>query len=226
MNDFGKIFPWLVVGAATLVLIFALMPPSLGSAKMNLQEFGSIPVIHEGRMKPLDSVARTTLMAISNRQDYKDENGQTQPAIRWLTDTMAHKESASALKIFRIENDQVLAQLGLEARPLFWRYSVDELMGKYELISEHAEAADKLKPENRDIYQQKILELAHHLEVYAKVARLVSPLMVPPTDNGDQWQSLIQAFAAERQGTGHNPAVLTLATILSAYRSNDVKGFN
>jgi ABC-type transport system involved in cytochrome c biogenesis permease subunit len=227
MNDLAKIFPWLVVGAAVLVLIFALMPPSIGTDKINLQEFAALPVIHDGRMKPLDSVARTTLLTLSNRQDYKDENGKTRPAIQWLLEVMAHKESARRVQIFRIENDQVLAQLGLEARPLWWRYSVEELSGKIDLILEHAMAAQKLKSENRDLYQQKIIELARHLELYSRLASLEAPLMVPPADNNGSWQSLLQAFTELRQNQDQsNPAAHTLLVLLHAYSHDDAQTFN
>jgi ABC-type transport system involved in cytochrome c biogenesis permease subunit len=226
MNDFAKIFPWLIVGAAMLVLIFALMPPSAAPGKMNIQEFASIPVMHDGRMKPLDSVARATLMTLNNRQDYKDENGQIQPAIHWLLDTMAHKESARRVQIFRIEYPPLLDQLGLEARPLWWRYSLDELSKKFELILDHALAAQKIKADKRDMYQQKIIELMRHLELYVELSRLNAPLMVPPVDEGGQWQSLIQALAAEKHGGAPNPAAQALETILTAYNQDDVKTFN
>jgi ABC-type transport system involved in cytochrome c biogenesis permease subunit len=226
MNDFAKVFPWLVVGAAALVLIFTMMPPSVGPGKMNLQEFGSILVVHEGRMKPLDSVARTTMMTLSNRQEYKDENGKTQPAIKWLLDVMAEKDSARKVQIFRIEYPPLLDQLGLEPRPLWWRYSLDELSQKGELIVEQAKAANEIKSDKRDLYQQKVLELWHHLVLYIQISRLSAPLMAPPVEDGGQWQSLAEAFQAQQHGAAANPAVNSLDAILSAYNRGDVTKFN
>jgi ABC-type transport system involved in cytochrome c biogenesis permease subunit len=227
MKDFAKVFPWLVVGTGILVLIFTMMPPSVGPAKFNLEEFGSIPVMDGGRMKPLDTVARTTLMIISNRQTYKDENGVTQPAIKWLLDAMTHPDKSRALKVFRIENDQVLAQLGLEARPGSYRYAIDEFIGKRDLIRNHAIAAQKIKPDSQDIYQQKIIELAKHLERYSQVAGFENPLMVPPDNQNDEWQPLLQALVELRQNKGQgNPLAQSLLVMLHAYKQNDVKDFN
>ncbi len=227
MKEFAKVFPWLVVGTAVLVLIFTMMPPSVGPAKMNLQEFGSIPVVDRGRMKPLDTVARTTLMIISNRQEYKDENDKTQPAIKWLLDTMTRREISQRLKVFRIENDQVLAQLGLEARPGSYRYAIDEFIGKIDLIRKHAIAAQKVKPDSQDIYQQKIIELARHLELYSKLAGLENPLMVPPEDDGGEWQPLLQALVELRQNNGKgNPSAQALLLLLHSYSHNDANDFN
>ena len=70
-------------------------------------------------------------MVISSRQTYKDENDKTQPAIKWLLDVMTRDGSGhQAEKVFRIENDQVLAMLGLEARPGGYRYAIDEFARK------------------------------------------------------------------------------------------------
>jgi hypothetical protein len=227
MKDFSKVFPWLVVGIAMLVLIFALMPASVGSGKMNLQEFGSIPVIDRGRMKPLDTVARTTLMVVSNRQTYKDENDDSQPAIKWLLDAMTRSEASRRCKVFRIENDQVLAQLGLEQRPGSWRYSIDELADKSDLIVKEAKAAQEIKQDSQDLYQQKIIELARHLEMYSKLATLETPLMVPPEEDDGQWESLLQALVELRQNQGQgNPAARSLVMLLHSYSRNDAKTFN
>ncbi len=227
MKDFAKVFPWLVVGIAMLVLIFALMPASVGSGKMNLQEFGSIPVIDRGRMKPLDTVARTTLMVVSNRQTYKDENDESQPAIKWLLDAMTRSEASRRCKVFRIENDQVLSQLGLEQRPGSWRYSIDELADKSDLIVKEAEAAKEIKPADQNLYQQKIIELATHLMMYSKLATLETPLMVPPEEDNGQWESLLQALVElpQNQGQG-NPAAHSLVLLLHSYSHNDAKTFN
>ncbi len=39
---------------------------------MNLTEFGQLPVIFQGRAKPLDTLARNTLKVVSNKQSYAD----------------------------------------------------------------------------------------------------------------------------------------------------------
>ncbi|HEY7314467.1 MAG TPA: cytochrome c biogenesis protein CcsA [Gemmataceae bacterium] len=226
MKDFAKVFPWLVVGAAGLYLIFSMMPPGTAPGKMSLEEFGSIPVVDRGRVKPLDTVARTTLMIISNRQIYKDENDKEQPAIKWLLEVMTRPDEANRLKVFRIENDQVLSLLGLEARPGSYRYAVEEFAGKIEVIRDQAIAAQNIKPDRRDIFQDKIIEFAKHLELYSELGRLESPLMVPPQEKGGDWQSLLQALVEFRQLGARNSAAESLVTALHSYSHNEPKKFN
>ncbi len=226
MKDFAKVFPWLVVGAAGMFLIFTMIPLGAGPGKMDLEEFGAIPVVDRGRVKPLDTYARTTLMIISSRQTYKDENDKEQPAIKWVLDVMTRTDRGTSQKVFRIENDQVLAMLGLEGRPGSYRYSIDEFINKIDLIRDKAIAAQKVKPDRRDIFQDKIIELARHLEMYSELARRESPLMVPPQEKGEEWQSLVQSVIEFEKTRQANPATLALATMLQTYKKGDTQKFN
>ena len=53
-----------------------------GRVKMkHVRQFGRLPVLQDGRVKPIDTVARTTLMIISGRgEEFTDLDGQKQPA--------------------------------------------------------------------------------------------------------------------------------------------------
>jgi hypothetical protein len=64
-------------------------------------------------------------MIISTRQTFKDENGKSQPAIRWLLDILTSQTVPLKHKVFRIENDQVLNLLGLKPREGFF-YAAEE----------------------------------------------------------------------------------------------------
>ena len=83
---------------------------------MQLDEFGRLPVVYEGRVKPLDTVARNMLRYLSGKQTYVDKDGKTQPAIKWFLDVAAGDEDSRKDKVFRIENIEVLEMLGLKRR--------------------------------------------------------------------------------------------------------------
>jgi hypothetical protein len=90
MTGFSRNLPWVVVGLGVLFLAVAMVPPADEPGEMNLTGFGSLPVIDRGRVKPIDTYARTQLMLISNRQEYTDETGKRgQPATRWLLNLLA-----------------------------------------------------------------------------------------------------------------------------------------
>jgi hypothetical protein len=90
-DGFARMFPWLVLAGAGLVVLVAMLPPREGSTQMHLEDFASLPVQADGRVKPLDTVARVTLASISTKQTFEDQNHITHPAIEWLADVMTDR---------------------------------------------------------------------------------------------------------------------------------------
>ena len=132
VNTLTKYFPWLVVGAFVLYAAGKMYPKREMYKDFDLSAFGAIPVLDGGRIKPLDSVARTKMLFISGRSDFEDTQGNTQPAILWLLETLAWGDPnagpAAEYRVFRVDNEQVLAELGLEERPGSYRYSWKEIV--------------------------------------------------------------------------------------------------
>jgi ABC-type transport system involved in cytochrome c biogenesis permease subunit len=133
--------------------------------QMQLDEFGRLPLVYEGRVKPFDTLARNTLRQISDRQTFEDtsdkEPVKRQPAIQWLLDVVSGSPDAFKHAVFRIENLDVLQTLGLERRPGF-RYSIDEFrdkIGEFEKQAEEAAEVERDDPRKLTTYQKKLLEL-------------------------------------------------------------------
>ena len=85
-------WPILAAGAmASLYVGSKAIPPAEGL--LHLRAAGAIPVVAGGRIKPLDTLARSTLIIISGRQTYVDPDGVQQPAIRWLFDALAEGDA-------------------------------------------------------------------------------------------------------------------------------------
>ena len=62
-------------------------PPVEG--EFDLYRFGQLPVVADGRSKPVDTLSRHALLAISGKSTWKDANHETQPAVKWFLDMMA-----------------------------------------------------------------------------------------------------------------------------------------
>jgi ABC-type transport system involved in cytochrome c biogenesis permease subunit len=192
---FRSLWPAAVAAAlASVYFLRAAAPPRDG--EMHLRAAGMIPVVDGGRVKPLDTLARTSLLIISGRQTYKDEDGVEQPAIRWLLDVMSAGEPgegpAAKHKIFRIENDQVLRLLDLENRPQFYRYSLNEIGKHFDQLDRETRRVVTLQKQGGklDLFDQKLLELREHIELYLELAQLHKPLAVPPEADDEDWRSL------------------------------------
>jgi len=72
------------------------------------------PVLLNGRIKPLDTVARTSLLILCGKQSLRVDDGQSLSAIEWLTELMARPEAADDRKVFKITNPDTLGALGLQ----------------------------------------------------------------------------------------------------------------
>src|SRR5260370_12962584 len=168
-----------------------IAPPADEGGPIHFGEFAKIPVVDHGRTKPMDTLARNALMVISSRQTFGDKGQPGQPAIQWLVDVMTSESRlfkegrAEQHKVFRIENDQVLKFLNLEPRPEFYRYSLVEIAPQWEKFAKEAERVQEEDPKKLDLFEQKILELRQHIELYLALDQLIAPLSVPPA-NGDE----------------------------------------
>jgi ABC-type transport system involved in cytochrome c biogenesis permease subunit len=237
MNGNGRWLPGLVLGGAVLYLVFKMIPLGEAPNALHLQELAGLPVQDSGRIKPFDSMARSTLMLISGKQEYKDDNDRTQPAVKWVMDVLTHDPSASASKVFRIENDQVLSLLGLQPRSeTHFRYALDEFRDRTKIkqLWEKADAARAVPERERDVFQIKVLEMQSHLFLYMALDSRRAPRLLPPQSSGQQdWRSVDEAFAALPnpeanllQIAKQDRDLAMVLAILKSYESNDPKIFN
>ncbi|HEX6984476.1 MAG TPA: hypothetical protein VF170_03830, partial [Planctomycetaceae bacterium] len=93
----------------------------------DLVAFGELPVASQGRVKPLDTLARDSLKALSNnRQTFKDGDEKA-PAIRWLLEFIASPAKGAERRVVRIDNDELLSVLELPLDRKDHMYSVAEV---------------------------------------------------------------------------------------------------
>jgi ABC-type transport system involved in cytochrome c biogenesis permease subunit len=165
--------------------------PSADSSGMDLYAAGELPVMYQGRAKPLDTLARQTMCVMSNRQTsrmavpedevtlsmklFGDGASKPQPAIKWLFDMIAKPEVGEQHWIIRIDNMDVLSTLGLEPRKGF-RYSIAEILPKYKAFLEDVEKAKKVEEEARSTYEKKLLEVDSRIRSYTLLTAAFHPL--------------------------------------------------
>ncbi len=213
---------WCLLGLLTLAT--PALAATTDEAAFDLNAFGRIPVSAEGRVKPLDSVARHTLMTLSGRQTLQID-GTTQPAIRWLADMVGHREGVNDYEVFRIDHPDIVALIG-QADSGRKRFSFNELRPHEDALLQQARQAAVLKPADRNLFQKRILELFMHLNVYWDLSQLETPYVIPPLSADEEWRKFTDVFA-EFQRTGQvHPTAGQIAAILSAYQTDNAARFN
>ncbi|HEX4132079.1 MAG TPA: cytochrome c biogenesis protein CcsA [Pirellulales bacterium] len=194
-----------------VVLIFAAWVfsaariPTAPIGGLDLYAFGALPLAYEGRVKPYDTLARTSLRAISGREIYSDPppnekqdktlyetlfgaRPKSHPAIEWLLDVMADSHAAAEHRVFQIANFDVLDTLGLERRKRF-RYAIGEFhehAERFEAEVAKAKAAQKADKYALSTYEKKLLQFNGKVNVYMAIDAAFHPAVVPDFPTQDE----------------------------------------
>jgi len=192
-----RYLPIAVVVLSALWIVSKAWIPSTKPDQIDYYDAGQIPVLHNGRFKPLDTVAQSTLQAISGRTEVQDENKKiVASAMQWYMDLYDSREpfqgKASEYKIFRIDNDAVLGMMKLKPRPEFFRYSAKELEPQYKLFEVELEKVQEKQRKNKklDLRDTKIMDLGKKLKLYSELFKGTTPHLVPPQEEKEEWQTI------------------------------------
>jgi ABC-type transport system involved in cytochrome c biogenesis permease subunit len=162
----------------------------------------------------------------------REERSATDRALLDLAAQAAqHKNYAryeTTHKVFRIDNDQVRDLLGLAPREGY-RYGFDEFVPRIEQLINEADRADNLEAKQQSVYDVKVLQLGHHVRLYAGLASSnANTLKMVPLGKGE-WESLpvvMQAIKDKSVDSELFPAAMVWAHLQKAYAEGDVKRFN
>ena len=168
-----KIIYLIVFGIAALVLLGGLRSSKVDS-DFDLEAFAELPVQVGGRIKPLDSVARNTLLILSARQKVVTDEGVTLSPIEWFLDLTMRPERADTYPVFKIEFPDDLGLVGLAEQGQRY-YSFNELLPFSEELSRlHGEINPA--PELRSPYEKQIADINNGLIRYHRVMHSLHPI--------------------------------------------------
>jgi ABC-type transport system involved in cytochrome c biogenesis permease subunit len=188
----ARIAPWAAFGLALVASLLAVVPPR--PAPFDLDAFGRLPVLEGGRVKPVDSVARNSLLMIRGTQSFAS-GGRNLTADAWLLDVMFRPEVADQQPIFVIDDPDVLALAGLK-QSSERRFSFARLAPYLAEIERQAHAAQPIDSRSRTRFQSAVLTLFDRLYLYFRLRNTAQP-------DGSRLAAEIQARsapgAAERQ---------------------------
>ncbi len=143
-------------------------------------------------------LARNSLQILSGQQELecRSKDGKVvdkSPAILWLLDAISDAKAAGDHQIFRVENLDLLDTLGLEHRPLFWRYSLNEIQSKDGELRRQIELAEATPEKDRSLFQNKVLRARDKYNFYLS---LVLSFRQPPISRQtriNSWRALERA---------------------------------
>jgi len=83
-----RFLPWIILAVAAACIAANWLPRKAAKDDFDFSRFGEKPVLVGGRVKPLDTVARNSLLIIHGKQELRLEDGRRLSAMRWLTDVL------------------------------------------------------------------------------------------------------------------------------------------
>jgi ABC-type transport system involved in cytochrome c biogenesis permease subunit len=186
IKDAAGIMPAIVgIGIVAMSATYYAMPKRVARSDTDWTAIAQIPVQHEGRIKPLDTVAKNVLQVISepvfNSIPYvKDAEEVKRSPTEWLMGVMADQEWTEKAPVFRIYSEEVQTVFGLEPSSDS-RYAYSELVPNMERFrAKIAELRNKKSDELTQV-EQKFASLNQKLSLYnlLTVAYRMPPLPDP-----------------------------------------------
>jgi ABC-type transport system involved in cytochrome c biogenesis permease subunit len=169
-----RLLPFIVLALAAFWIASSFVPPRTAKDNFDLAHFGKIPVQVGGRIKPLDTVARNSLLIIRTKETLRLDDGRRISAIKWLADALFNAPVADQYPAFVIQNADVLGLFGWQQSDRKY-FSFAELTPFLKQIDEQGEQADKLQAVERSAYQSAILNLRSALVLYQRLKNSLAP---------------------------------------------------
>ena len=232
-----RMLPVAVVATMALWLVMTgarLTGPAPDSQATGVRAFGAIPVSEDGRVKPLDSVARNALLQLSGKQSLVEEmwlgdEAHPQPAIYWLAEVVARHPRARQRPVFRIDDPDLLGLMNKTVDDGKY-YSLDQLLSVVHEIEPLARAAQDVPDDERSRFQEHLLALQQNIGLFFELEVGLRPYVLPPTASEEEWQPISELGLGEQlamptRATHERPTALSWREVLVGFRAADPQAF-
>lgn len=227
-----KLLPLLILLLGVAYAASTLRAPRADEGAPDHVAFGKLPVLVGGRIKPLDTVARATLLQFQGRQTVRDSSNPKKPegALKtwlykrypslswpklspseWVADVTLGGKKADAYQVFEIVHPDLLALMNVTEADGAGkkRFSYAQLSPRLGELDHQGRLAEPIEAQKRTPFQRAVIALRDNLGLYV---RLQASLVPPDLDNPRAallrfQENLVQSVSAVRlreQGKPHN----------------------
>jgi ABC-type transport system involved in cytochrome c biogenesis permease subunit len=187
--------PVFVVAVAAVCVLLGVAQRPEGESDAVLA-FGRLPVLAEGRIKPLNSVARSTLLVVQGRQRVMKADRTELTPDEWLLDVFFVPEKADTYRVFVVDNPDLLSLIGKNDENLAIHYdkaaeqvmaligflpsrqrrmSFSEIAPYLRQIEAQEKLAEPVEAQSRTRFQSAVVQLYGNLSHYLRLRRALAP---------------------------------------------------
>jgi ABC-type transport system involved in cytochrome c biogenesis permease subunit len=170
-----KFLPW-IISLLFLVWAIAKMIPVKEPSGFDLEGFGQLPVLVNGRVMPTDTLARLSLFGMNHHGTCTSSDGKVLPPTRWLLEVLMMPEHADAAKVFEVTNPDVLGLFGWQQTSgKANNYSFNDFKPFFGEIEKQAGLAAEAESDAQNVFQRAIIRLRDALLLYVQLKNTVQP---------------------------------------------------
>jgi len=231
-----KLLPLLALVGALLYVGKSLIPPG-NPGQFDLAGFGQLPLLANGRIKPIDTEARSSLLRLQARQRVSSpllSGDLVANPTEWMLDVIFRPEKADTYPTFALDNPDLLALLGKTEDDLkinytstakqvlalvgfipsrHRRFPLTEIWPHRAAIQEQARLAEPIDPTVRTPFQRAVMQLYFNLVHYQ---RLQHAFVMPGRESflndlltfQDQVEAGVEAVKAKQANQPHDEALV------------------
>ena len=164
-------------------------------------KFGELPVTANGRVQPMDSLARNALLQLREKQTlnlepWKEWNEKPKiiSATEWLANVMMNPAVADAWPVFRLDNPDLISLLKLPEKDAAKKsdgkhYSWNQMLPMLEVLDrENIRIQTNSLSSDRNAYENAVIKLHERLNLYVRLKNSVQP------ENASDWPAELAAY--------------------------------
>ncbi|MGH8022542.1 MAG: cytochrome c biogenesis protein, partial [Limisphaerales bacterium] len=180
-----RLLPPVLTLVMAVWFLFQMRPPR--DADFAFSKFARLPLVFNGRLKPMDSLARNSLLQINEMQTldldpWKPwwQSHKSISAVQWLANVMMNPRVADNWPVFRVDNPDLIAFLKLPDRDITRRqdgehYSWNQIAPSLDAFDKENERVEQTEPAVRGAYERDVVKVHERMELYAQLANTVQP---------------------------------------------------
>jgi ABC-type transport system involved in cytochrome c biogenesis permease subunit len=150
-------------------------------------EFGQLPIVYNGRVQPLDSLARNSLLQLREKQTlnlepWKDWYAKPKiiPAIEWLANVTMNPQAADVWPVFRVDNPELITLLKLPEKNAAQHqdgkhYSWNQIAPSLQAFDQENERIEKVDSAQRNAYEHAVIKIHERLVLYVRLKNTIQP---------------------------------------------------
>jgi len=196
---FQKWFPPLLMFALALWFFGKLREPV--DKDFAFSRFAELPLMANGRLQPMDSLARNSLLQIDEKQTlylepWKEwyEKQKKISATEWLANVTMNPQVADAWPVFRVDNPDVIALLKLPEKNLAQQqdgkhYSWNQIVPSLAALDQENSRIETNGPaEHRTAYENAVVKMHTRLVLYLRLKNTIEP------EDAQDWPQELAAY--------------------------------